>query len=342
MYTIEVAPKITKELLLSKHSQETFFEYYLGIPVKKGNFCSPSIIRKDNNPTCSFYKTSNGILKYKDFAGPTFDFVGCVMYIFNCSYHTAMNIIANDFGYIKSKTLEVHPPRMEPTGNILKETERAQITVEIKEFTEKELKWWDSFGISITTLNKFKVYSIKHVFLNGSYHATSTDSSPMYGYYGGKDSFGNELWRIYMPTKRNYRFLSNWGSTIIQGSRQLPKGGDILIITKSLKDCMSMFEFGLTAIAPNSETLFVSDAQLIKLKQRFSDIYLLYDNDLPGIRASQKIRKKFPEIKVLLIPKKYKCKDFTDFVKKYGTLKTLNLIEEWLEKRKRSLPQKTE
>jgi hypothetical protein len=32
-----------------------------------------------------------------------------------------------------------------------------------------------------------------------------------------------------------------------------------------------------------------------------------------------------------------KTKDFTDYVKKYGTLKTLNLIEQWQEKRKKNI-----
>ena len=38
-FTIE--PTITKDYLLSKYSQETYMEYYLGIPVKKGLFKSP-------------------------------------------------------------------------------------------------------------------------------------------------------------------------------------------------------------------------------------------------------------------------------------------------------------
>ena len=54
MFELEVTPKITKELILSKYSQETLFEHYLGVSVKKGLFCSPSIIRVDKTPTCSF------------------------------------------------------------------------------------------------------------------------------------------------------------------------------------------------------------------------------------------------------------------------------------------------
>lgn len=335
MYKLDVAPKITKELLLSKYSQETFFEHYLGVPVKKGLFKSPSIIRTDNNPTCSFYKDKKGNLKYKDFAGPTFDFVGCVMYIFNCSYYKALRIIANDFGFIEIEKVEKNPPKMEYTGHELKQTDKAKIEVEIKEFSQRELDWWGTYGIGLPTLKKFKVFSIKSVFLNGVYFTSSSESCPIYGYYGGENSDGDELWRLYMPTKRTYRFLSNWSSTMIQGSKMLPKSGEFVVVTKSLKDVMALYEFGIPAIAPNSENLFLTEAQYEKLQTKFQQIYILYDRDLPGVKSANRIRKKFDGLQVLLVPK---VKDFTDYVKKYGTHKTFNLIEEWLEKRKKNLP----
>lgn len=334
MYSLEVTTRITKELLLSKHTQETYFEHYLGIPVKKGNFCSPSIIRTDHKPTCAFYKDKKGILKYKDFAGPTFDFVGAVMYIYDCTYYRALRIIANDFGFIEIQDQPKNPPKIEYSGNQLKETEHARIQVEIQEFTKKELVWWTAFGISKKTLNKFKVFSIKSVFLNGNYFMSSSDSSPIYGFYGGENSDGDELWRLYMPSKIKYRFLSNWSSVMIQGAKQLPDSGEFIVVTKSLKDVMSLYEFGITAIAPNSENLFLTESQYARLKLKFKEVYLLYDRDLPGVRAANKIRKQFPDLKILLVPK---VKDFTDYVKKYGTLKTLNLIDEWLEKRKKNL-----
>ena len=119
---------------------------------------------------------------------------------------------------------------------------------------------------------------------------------------------------------------------MIQGAKQLPKSGDFVVITKSLKDVMALSEFGITAIAPNSENLFLTDAQYEKLQLRFKNIYLLYDRDLPGVKSANKIRKRFKDLEVLLIPK---VKDFTDYVKKYGLIKTFNLVEEWLGKRKK-------
>jgi len=332
MFELEISPRITKELILSKCSQENIFEHYLGVPVRKGLFCSPSVIRPDRTPTCSFYKDGRGILKYKDFAGPTFDCVGCVMYLYNCSYYKALKIIANDFGLVNDSNVEKHVAKIPYTGVELAKTEKARIQVEIKDFSEKELKWWGGFGIGLSTLKKFKVFSVKSIFLNGNYFSSSTETSPVYGYYGGVNKDKDELWRLYMPSKRTFRFLSNWSSCIIQGSKQLPKSGDYIVITKSLKDVMSLYEFGITAVAPNSENLFLSESQYKKLKSRFGEVYLLYDRDLPGVRSANKIRKQFPDIKVLLMPK---TKDFTDFVKKYGTMKTFDLIEQWEEKRKK-------
>lgn len=329
MYKLSITPKITKELILSKVSEETIFEHYLGVSVKKGLFCSPPVIRTDKTPTASFYRSGKGGLLYKDFAGPSFDCFGCVQHIFQCNFYNALKIVANDFDIIELKNSPKNPPKIEYSNTILEETTKSKISVETKEFTDKELAWWKSFGVTFSTLKKFRVYSIKHVFLNGSYFSSSNESSPIYGYYGGLDFNGEELWRLYMPTKKKYRFLSNWDSQIIQGSQQLPKSGEFIVITKSLKDTMLLYELGIIAVAPTSENIFLSKQQYEKLERRFGELYLLYDLDGAGIKNSKKIKNKFPKITLLFIPKKYKCKDLTDFFKKYGITKTLKLLDEF-------------
>jgi hypothetical protein len=129
----------SKELILSKVSEETLMEHYLGIPVKKGLFKSP--LRKDNRPTCSYFRNKNGNLLFKDF-GTSFtgDFVSVVMCKFNCSYGKALGIIANDFGIITRPKLKVNEPLIEYTNNKLDIAQDAVIQVEIKDFDEYELK----------------------------------------------------------------------------------------------------------------------------------------------------------------------------------------------------------
>ena len=108
----EFTPQITKKFLLDRKPAEAYFEFYLGVPVKKGLFCSPSIIRVDHKPTCSFYKNSKGTLLYNDFAGISGDFVTIVMEIFKVSYYKALNIIATDFGYIKLDNYVANTPKL--------------------------------------------------------------------------------------------------------------------------------------------------------------------------------------------------------------------------------------
>lgn len=320
--------KLTQEELLKHNSEETYMEHYLGIPVKKGLFKSP--LRKDNTPTCSFYRDKAGRLIFKDFRGDFYgNFVEVVKFKYNVSYHKALAIIANDFGILLNPELEKHKSCIkEYTNNVLKPSEESIIKVKVKDFTEDELNWWGSFGIGLATLKKFFVFSCEIVFLNDQIYSYSTPTNFNFGYFYPSRDSKKQFWRIYYPQNKKYRFISNWNKTMIQGFHMMPKSGEFLVITKSMKDVMLCYELGIPAIAPNSENLFITEAQWDNIVIKFRKIFLLYDTDLAGVSNSKRIKKKFPKIQVLLIPRKYKAKDLTDLYKKLGTEKMLNLVEE--------------
>ena len=323
-------PEISKKLILSKFSEEQIMEYYLHIPVKKGLVRSP--LRKDNNPTCSFYRNKSGTLIFKDFAtGQYLNVFGVVQTIFHCSYYEALKIIANDFN-IQNNEVDRHINTITPVR--IKEKGISKIQVEVQEFSKQELKWWGKFGISEEILHHFDVYSCKHVFLNGNLLAESQSHCPIFGYYGGKIQQNKEkieLWRCYFPMRKNsYRFITNWPSKKIQGYTQLPKNSKLLVITKSMKDVMCLYSCGITACAPNSENLFISEVILENLKSRFKYIVIIYDSDRPGKYNMAKIRREHPELIYTFIPNKYKSKDISDFYKDYGREKTLQLINKFI------------
>lgn len=323
--TPEIPNKITKEYLLSKNSEETYMTTYLGIPVTPGLHISP--LRNDKRPTASFFRNRKGELIFHDFGtGFHENFIGVVMEINKCSYPRAIEIIAEDFHLIPNET-DRKLKKVKISNIILEEKPETQIKIIPKEFTEGELKWWKNFGIHEKTLKKYKVYSCDSVFLNGNYFGSPTTKTYMFGYFMGTRK-SVELWRIYMPQRKSYRFLSNTGRNIIQGAKQLPDSGNLLIITKSMKDVMCLYEMGIPAIAPCSEVLFVSKQQLQKLKDRFKNIIVFYDNDLPGIAGMNRIKKQYPELTYMWIPRKYEAKDISDFIKKYGIEKTKEIADE--------------
>lgn len=323
-YNLTSTTNITKEFILSKVSEEEIFEHY-GIKVQKGLFCSK--IRQDKRPTVSFYRNKSGRLIMHDFGDSSFiDCFAYVQILFNTSYYMALQIIANDFKLISRPDLSVNKAKIKYSGTKIDKTETSRIQVEIRDWDNVDLAWWAKYGIKRETLDKFKIYPCKTVWLNGNIFFVFTGNERCYGYFGGIKE-GIEYWRIYFPGRRSYKFVGNWKSTQIQGAHMLSKdGGDDLVITKSLKDVAVLYEYGITAIAPCSENVFITDAQYQKLKTKFKNIYLNYDNDEAGLKAMCKIKKQYPELKVLFLPRHGGDKDISDFRKAHGHKKTLDLI----------------
>lgn len=322
MFDFTFQPKITRAFLLQHNNEETYMSHYLGIPVKKGLFRSP--LRDDKHNTCSYFRGKSGVLYFKDFAtGQCLNFEGVVQAKYNCDYHSALKIIAEDFGLIKAQSKKPVVVKVQPK---FEEKSQTLIQVEIKDFSESELKWWNQYGITKDILNKFHIYSCKTVFLNGNIFAQSAQHFPIFGYYFGKKE-NVEQWRIYMPQAKQFRFIGNVSTKTIQGFKQLPKQGKLLVITKSMKDVACLYSLGITAIAPNSETQRVNDKVLEELKQHFKYIVYFYDNDLPGISNLNKIKKDYPELIYFWIPRKYEAKDISDFYRKYGRKETEKFIK---------------
>lgn len=328
MYFSALEPEVTQEFIFSKGvNQESIMQFYTGIDVtSKKLHLSP--FRNDHKVTCALYKSKSNILYLHDFA--TNEHINCfqvVMKKYGVNYYEALNIIARDFNLIKgSNNVKEAPIIVKP----LKETEKTRIQVQIKNFTEQELKWWESFGISKKLLKKYHIFSIQHVFLNGELKFTSVENSPIYGYYFGKDKNGIEKWKVYFPLKTEYRFLNNLSKKVLQGYHQLPKTGDLLVITKSMKDCMTFHSYGISAVAPSSESTFCSDKQIEEFKQRFKHIIVMYDQDKAGKHNMYKIRSNYPELDYFVIPRYLKAKDFSDLRKLYGEEKTREFLNQCL------------
>ena len=150
----EIEPNITKKYLLQRASQETYLEYYLGIPVKKGLFKSP--LRSDKSPTCAFYMNAQGDIIFKDFSGHfNGNFINVVMFKYDCSYYKALRIIANDFGYIDKPKLKKNPKPITISENKFESTGEAVIQIEAQDFTKSELEYWNKYGITEKILKKF-------------------------------------------------------------------------------------------------------------------------------------------------------------------------------------------
>lgn len=304
---------ITLDYILSKVTEYDIYAAYIG-NFKVGMIYN-SPFRKDKNPSFGcFYSRTTKQLMFKDHGtgdcGNVIKFVSLLTGLTN--YSDILNNIVNKLK-ITNNTQLVSSKQYIPSTETV-------IGVVRQDFTLTDINYWSQFNISIDTLKKFGVSSIKYYLCNGIVKGIYKDTNPMYAY-----KVYNHF-KIYRPLADKYtKWRNNLTENDIQGFKQLPKTGDVLIITKSMKDVMCLYEMGISAISPSSESTFLPDKVLEQLKKRFKRIIILFDRDEAGVKYLRKMSLK-TGLEGLLIHKKFKAKDVSDAIK----ANDFETIKKWL------------
>jgi DNA primase len=277
-----------------------------------------SPLRKDSNPSFSIFMSARtGKLMYKDFSnhesGDVFKFVRNLL---GLKYtHETYKIIAKDM-----KLSERTPGNVVINQNV-KQVKPKIISVQRKLFTKKDLEYWNGFGITEQTLKMYNVSAIKAYFVDGQVtnpikYQELAYCMRVYNHF-----------KIYRPlSDRSVKWRSSCTAFDLQGFEQLPAEGDVLVITKSMKDVMLLHELGLNAVAPQSEVPDIPDTIMNNLKKRFKKIIVFFDNDDAGETAASKLGLKY-NLCLFSIKKELKCKDLSDFYAMYGREQTENLVK---------------
>ena len=88
---------------------------------------------------------------------------------------------------------------------------------------------------------------------------------------------------------------------------------------------MCLYEMGIPAISPSSESTFIPDKALEQLKKRFKHIIIMFDRDEAGVKYLRKMSLK-TGLEGLLVHKKFKAKDISDAIK----ANDFETIKNWL------------
>jgi hypothetical protein len=313
---------ITREDLLKYTTQEEIYSFYLGESVNSlGVFHSP--LREDNIPSFAlyFHKNYRDTLMFKDFAtNDCGDFVVLVMKIFNLGYYDALNKIAFDLG-LSSFNLEVNKQLKNYTKIIHKE--KVDLGIKVREWMVKDKIYWSSYGIKKSTLVKFKVFPISHIFYND---VAVKASDLAYAYIEEKDN--RISYKIYQPLEAKIKkWINNADYTVHQGYMELPQQGELLIITKSLKDVMSIYDcLGINTVGLQSESVMMKNSVMEEYKRRFKKVICLFDNDEAGKKLSLNFTNTYG-IPHIFVPQLPNVTDFSDLVKHIGVLKAVETFK---------------
>lgn len=305
---------LTLDYILSKVNEYDIYASYIG-QFKPGLIYN-SPFRKDTNPSFGvFLSKRTGKLLFKDHGsgvcGDVIKFVREITGISN--YNDVLQEIVRKLKITNKTVLKSTKPI---------ESKETVIGIVRQAFTEIDKNYWGSYHITMPTLEKFNVHSIKYYLCNGIVKGIYKDENPMYAY----KVYNN--FKIYRPLGDKFtKWRNNLTDIDVQGYAQLPKKGNLLIITKSLKDVMVLHEMGYNAVSPSSESTFIPDIVLNDLKKRFKTILICFDRDVPGVQNMRKVSLK-TGLKGFLVHKSFKAKDISDAVKTNG----FESVKDWLKK----------
>ena len=305
---------LTLDYILSKVNEYDIYASYIG-QFKPGLIYN-SPFRKDTNPSFGvFLSKRTGKLLFKDHGsgvcGDVIKFVREITGISN--YNEVLQEIVRRLKITNKTVLKSTKPI---------ESKETVIGIVRQAFTEIDKNYWGSYHITMPTLEKFNVHSIKYYLCNGIVKGIYKDENPMYAY----KVYNN--FKIYRPLGDKFtKWRNNLTEFDVQGYAQLPKKGNLLIITKSLKDVMVLHEMGYNAVSPSSESTFIPDVVLNDLKKRFKHILLCFDRDIAGVSNMRKVSLK-TGLNGFLVHKSFKAKDISDAVKTNG----FESVHDWLKK----------
>ena len=92
--------------------------------------------------------------------------------------------------------------------------------------------------------------------------------------------------KLYFPRNKKRRFLNTYRSTDIGCINSLDYKQDILIVTKSYKDCRVLRNQNLNSIWFQSENIIPDSEQLITVFKQYKKVFFFFDNDDTGITGS--------------------------------------------------------
>lgn len=326
MYSTKYFKELSKDEVLSRVSQYDLFLYYIdGYKGNNKTFCSE--LRKDKNPSCAIKIYEDGGAMYKDFTtGDSYNCFGYIMTRYNCSFMEALKIINSDFNLgLDGKGIQ------KPSPVLIGHEKKPKATVSVIKIKSRpwnngiDKSYWGDYYIACKTLVKYNVIPCSHVWVNDNCFKAK-EGNPFYAY-----KFDLGIYKLMSPFgDKKFKWISNTSYSHVQGLAQLRTSGDLLILTKSLKDVMVLDTLGYNAVALQSEASKIPLEIFNNLRTRFKKIIIFYDNDTTGKMFRGRLLEEYDYFSGY-IEFKEGTKDVSDYIKINGVENTNYKLKELLE-----------
>jgi len=164
----------------------------------------------------------------------------------------------------------------------------------LRNWTKLDQIYWTRFKIGSVLLEQFNVKPLKTYTMtkseDGEERVLTMSGTRIYGYFRNDGT----LYKIYQPMSKANKFIKV--VNYIQGAEQLTYEKPFLVICSSLKDMMAFTKLrfkNAEVIAPDSENIIISEANMKKLKSKYKAICTLFDNDDAGKKSMRKYKEAY-------------------------------------------------
>lgn len=285
---------VSLEDITNEVSEGYLVNYYLGVTEIPCVINSP--LRKDSRPSFGLYATEDYRIRYTDLAtgerGGIFDLLSKMWCL---SFEDTLEKIHNDLLTIKKNkdciiTDCLNDEKTLSAIGLVKPREHSKIEIKIREWRKYDLEYWESYGISLPWLKYADVFPISHKIITKE-NKKYTFGADKYAYAYLERKEGNVTFKIYQPfNKKGYKWCNTHDSSVISLWTKVPPEGDRVCICSSLKDALCLWiNAGIPSLAIQGEGYSMSSTAIEELKRRFKEVYILLDNDAPGLTLGNKL-----------------------------------------------------
>ena len=316
---------ISQEEVLKHVTESDILAYYLGIITIPCVINSP--LRQDKKPSLGLYSLDGKRIFYKDFAtnetGGTFQLLAKY---WGLDFKQTLQKIHTDL--IGSHKIGVRVTRPRSISmNTVKDSSDTRLECKVRDWKEYDLKYWESYGVTLPWLKWAEVYPISHYIIVKN-RRRSVFAADKYAYVYVERKEGKTSLKVYQPFNReDFKWMNKNDRSVIALWTKIPETGDKVCICSSVKDalCLSC-NLKIPAIALQGEAYGMSDTAIHELQRRFKKVYICLDNDTWGLRDAEKLSANTGFINIVL-PSVDGAKDISDLFKTIGKDKFIKTIK---------------
>lgn len=312
-----------KSLEELKISDADILSKYLGITQIPCVIQSP--LRSDNRPSFGLYSPDGTHINYIDFGtkdkGTTLTLLSKM---WNTDTYNTIKKINDEIGLISNShgiiTLNKSNNRV-----VVKKSVNTDLKCKIREWKDYDIKYWESYGISLKWLKLAEVYPISHKIIVKNNHSY-VFKADKYAYAYVEHKEGKVTLKIYQPFNKKYKWSNKHDKSVISLWTKVPEYGDKLCICSSLKDALCLWaNTDIPSLSIQGEGYSMSRTAIDELKRRYKKVYILLDNDITGLLDGVKLAEETGFINIIL-PQFEGGKDVSDLMKAKGKEAFLKII----------------